>query len=305
MKLETQLGQLKRLLQVVSGLLVLMVLSYGLVVVVVNHARPMPPRDAVRDGRLSATAWLIGHRDEVLSDDNAMLWSMVARSAELTKDPALKDMVEDYLDRYMLPNINSPYRQLFGLPYQPMHWEPETLQAMQDYHVFLLFALTCAPELSALERVAAQQAAEFCPENQPLRPACATHQLMGLRLAAKFGCLPPGEPTAVKNALLDRIERQLYWDVRLVDTYIQRTLMLTEERGPSGAGSPALNNVLSMRMPDGGWSRSQPIVPLGSGKWFGVKEGGFGFLEKRGEFHSTAQALLLLSLVEAGREGPA
>jgi hypothetical protein len=285
-------------------LLVFLVVGvYGVAVLAVNYPRPAPTPTAVSKARIGAADWLLGHREEVLGEDNAILWSMVARSAALTRDPALRALVDDYLQRYMVPRTGDPQRQLFGLSYRPLSLGMEGLESIQDYQLFHLYALTCDPRLSALARVTAQQDPAFCPASQPLRPACTTHQLMGLRLAEEYGCMSRDATAATKVLLLDRIERQLYWDVRLVDTYIQRALMLTEERGPSGAGAPALQNILRMQVADGGWSRSQAILPLGGGKWFGITEGGLGIVEKRGQFHATAQVLLLYSLVEAGSVG--
>jgi hypothetical protein len=273
---------------------------YGLVLIAVNHARPVPSIAIVRDARLSAADWILRHREDVLQEDNAVLWWMVARSAALTHDSALKALVDEYRGRYMVPRTGDPQRQLFGLTYQGGPLNFELLATFEDYQALFFYALTCDRQAPAPGRIAAQQNADFCPDSQPLRPACTTHQLMGLRLAEEFGCMSADATSATKGVLLKRIERQLFWDVRLVDTYLQRTLMLTEERGPSGAGAPALQNVLSVRMPDGGWSRSQPLVPVGQGKWLGVTETGFGIIEKRGQFHATAQALLLFSLVESG-----
>lgn len=260
----------------------------------------MPSLTVIRNGRLSAADWILQHRNDVLNDDNPLLWSMVARSAALTHDPALKGLVDEYIGRYMLPRTGAPIRQLFGLTYHSRLMDMDSLAMLDDYQVFVVFALTCDPRLSVLAIITAQQNAGFCPASHPLTPACTTHQLMGLRLAEEFGCLSASSTSAAKAALLKRIERQLFWDVRLVDVYIQRALMLTEEHGPSGAGAPALQNVLRIRMPDGGWSASQPLLPVGHGKWLALTQKGLGIVEKRGQFHATAQALLLFSLIESG-----
>ena len=264
-----------------------------------NWGRPWPSITVIRDGRVSAANWLLQHRDDVLNDPNPITWQMVARSAELTRDPALTRLVDEYLRRYMSSGASDPFRQLFGLTYDGRARPMDILSALDDYQEFFLFTLTCDPELSALKTITAQQNPDFCPTSYPLSPACSTHQLMGLRFGEEFGCLSASSISVAKTALLNSIERQLFWDVRLVDVYIQRTLMLTEERGPFGAGAPALQNVLRMRMPDGGWSSSQPFFPVRNGKWFGATRDGFGIVEKRGQFHATAQVLLLLSLSDA------
>jgi hypothetical protein len=301
-RLPTRAGR-RPIGKVFLALLLLLACAYGSVVLVTNHSRPMPSLAVITEARLSAAGWILAHRDAVLNDDNPILWSMVARSAALTNDPALLALVDEYLRRSLVPRTSDPFRKLFGLTYPGKMLGLGGLERVQDYQVFFLYALTCDPQIIALARVAAQLDPQFCPDRQPLRPACTTHQLMGLRLAEDYGCLPAGSMAETRAVLLNRIERQLFWDVRLVDTYIQRALMLTDERGPAAAGAPALHNILEMQMPDGGWSRSQPMVPIGRGKWLGVTESGLGSVEKRGQFHATAQVLLLLSLVESGLAG--
>jgi hypothetical protein len=284
------------------ALVLLSGLAYGLWVAAANRPRPMPSLTAIHDGRLSAARWILEHHDAVLSDNNPMLWVMVARSAALTDDPALKGLVDEYLRRYILPNAADPFRQLFGLTYHGGLRDLESLATVPDYRVFLLFALTCDPRLSALERVRAQQNSSYCPESLSLSPTCATHQLMGLRIAEETGCMSVADTAATKGVLVKRIERQLFWDVRFVDTYLQRALMLTEERGAAGAGAAALQNILRSRMADGGWSSSQPLVPVGDGRSFAATQSGFGIVRDEGQFHATAQALLLFSLFESGAE---
>lgn len=60
-----------------------------------------------------------------------------------------------------------------------------------------------------------------------------------------------------------------------------------------------LGKVLVAQMEDGGWSDFIPIFPLGTFRYFGLTGHGIGRRTYESNFHTTAQGLLLMTLLNA------
>ena len=145
---------------------------------------------------------------------------------------------------------------------------------------------------------------DFCSAHQPLRPACKTHQLIGMYLMKERAC---GDALATNNVidhLQNDIESQLHWDVRLVDVYMQRVLMLTLT-GKAGQLKPVwIQRILDAQLEDGGWTGFQPVIPLWSDYALGftVKYPGVKKIETN--FHATIQGVFLMALLKHGVVSP-
>lgn len=130
-------------------------------------------------------------------------------------------------------------------------------------------------------------------------PACTTHQLIGFRMMQQSGC---GDPLATQQAvaaLQQRIHRQLTWDPRVVDVYIQRVLTLVESGAVSSVKPVWLQRILAAQHPDGGWGGIDPLLALPTGKGIGFDARGFTFAAAKSNFHATAQGIWLMSLLLA------
>jgi hypothetical protein len=100
--------------------------------------------------------------------------------------------------------------------------------------------------------------------------------------------------------LADRIAFNTTWDLRVVDFYLQRSLMLTESGALAHVNPRWLVRILDAQQPDGGWDDFQRIVELplvGSIGWAGR---GVRLQEPMTNFHTTAQGLYLMSLLASG-----
>lgn len=279
----------------------LLLLIAGYLGLVGWHNRPAAPPEtsALRTAQERAIGWLMDHRAEILQQNNPMLWRMIQQAAAASGDARLAGLFAAYRTRHLAGNARNIWRPLFD----DSGWVPVSdaqLAALPYYNRHFIYALTCDTELGARPGIAAQNAADFC-DDHPLRPACATHQLMGLRLMQRKGC---GDATARDTAiaaLQDRIERQLTWDPRAVDVFIQRLLMLTES-GQRDRIRPAwMHTLLDSRQPSGGWSGQAPVFPFAASPVFTAR--GLGWRAHPASFHATAQGVYLLSLwlAEPGR----
>jgi len=159
-----------------------------------------------------------------------------------------------------------------------------------------MYAITCDRELQQVPGIAAQNQPGFCDEH-PLRPACVTHQLMGVRLLQDRGCGNPDELQDTLQQLQQRIHRQLTWDPRVVDVYLQRVLMLAES-GAVGTIKPIwVQNIIEAQQPDGGWGGFDPWIPVGGGYYLGFGGRGFSPGQPQSDFHATTQNVLLFSIL--------
>lgn len=241
--------------------------------------------------------WLERNEESILRQPNPMLWWMVQQSAQRTQDPRLDNLFQRYRRVVLEPSPSSPWQPLFNRnAWIPMR--AEDLQHMPYYNLHILYGVSCDPELGELALVQAQLREDFCPTRYPLSPACTTHQMMGMRFMQARGCGDAGAVDAVIQALQNRIVRQLTWDPRPVDVYLQRLLMLAESGQAARIKPVWLRRALEVQREDGGWSDFHPLFPLGRERYFGFSGRIFSIKAPRSSFHATAQGVYLLSLLQ-------
>ena len=263
-----------------------------------NRDQPSPNPDTVRQALEHSIQWIQANETTLLEYRNPMLWWMVQQSARITQDERLLGFFAQYEKRVLSAAPNSPWQYLFH-PHTWVPMQPSSYNDMPDYNRHFLYGLSCDAELGNMPDVQAQLKPDFCPSRHPISPACVTHQLMGMRFMLARGCGEPGAVSDVIAHLQHTIGVQLTWDVRVVDVYLQRVLMLLE----SGAGNRIkpvwVQRILAAQLSDGGWAGFQPLVPLGSERALGFSAKGFAIRVPSADFHATAQGLLLLSLLSA------
>lgn len=238
--------------------------------------------------------WLDNNRDKILDQANPMLWYMVQNAARINGDERLKALFSSYEERYLSNNYDNLWRTLF----YPNTWVSvryEDISNYPYYNLHFLYGLTCDEELARIPEIATQNDPEFCNKH-PLRPACVTHQLMGIRLLQRSKCGDQQLLDATERTLEERIFRQLTWDPRQVDVYIQRVLMLTESARPDIVKPVWIRRIADAQQPDGGWSPFDPIVALGGERYFGFNRG-LSVGTPKSTFHATAQGVLLFSIL--------
>ena len=262
----------------------------------INNAAMQPPDQARIEKSFGAgVAWLEANREHILSVPNQPLWWMVQQSAERTGNPILTSLFEDYRTRH-LERGRTIWKPLF----YPGRWVPvgrDELADLKDYQTHFLYAINCDPDLAAQPLIQAQLNANYC-DQYPLRPTCVTHQLMAFRFMQRAHCGDAETTQAAIRKLQARLVRQLTWDPRVVDVYLQRVLMLVESGARESVKPVWLHRILDAQRSDGGWSEIDSLISFGDG------EGSFGF-NARGitgrrpvsSFHATAQGVFLMGLL--------
>lgn len=263
-----------------------------------NHNQQLagPTAEQQAQGLERAVSWLVNHREQVLDDNNPMLWWMIKRSAELSGDPRLTSIYQQYYRRYVSGNYQSVWRSLF-LPDDAAAVDSSLVSHLPDYNQYFIYGLTCSDELAELPLVKAQLSTDFCGDEHPISPACVTHQMMGLRFRQQRGCGDSEQIAADVATLQETIVDQLTWDVRRVDVYLQRLLMLAESGARSKIEPVWLQHMLSAQLQDGGWGDFHPLLAVSGGRSLGLGSRFFAVRAPQSNLHATAQGIFLLTLL--------
>ena len=270
--------------------------AYGVLLFGNNRTVELPANDELGSALEAGIVWLVENKEKVLQHNNHVLWWLVQQAAEKTGDPRLEDLFAKYFDRYMGTTGTSFWRPLF----KPGSWVPVRFDQIQDllyYNWHMIYAITCDADLGNIPQIAEQNDPEYC-SRYLLKPACATHQLMGLRFMQLSECGDQDQLAESITHVSDTIHRQLVWDVRVVDVYIQRVLMLVETGHMELVKPVWVSNILDAQLEDGGWANKQPLLEVSDNLYLGFTGRGIAtFHKQKGDFHATAQGVYLLSLL--------
>ena len=220
---------------------------------------------------------------------------MLQESARLSPDPILIGMVNEYKKRLLAKKENKVWERLFDDQASVPRPLP-VISQLPHYNWLFIYALTCDRWLAEDEVIVQQLKSDYC-SHQQFSPACATHQLMGYLFMDRFGCRDGRFDKTGIPVLQKEIVLQLTWDIRVVDVYIQRVLMLTV----TGAGDQIkpvwISRILEAQAEDGGWDDFDPLFPGGGGSYVGFTNKGIAIGRGNSRLHSTGQAIYLLSLL--------
>jgi len=294
---DTKSGQaMRKLFRVTGFIIILLLLAYAYETWENNKSVEIPDQVQIQATLEKSIVWLEQNREKVLVDTNPALWNMVQRAAEVANDQRLKSLFAAYELRYLKDRRNI-WRPMF----YPGTWVPvrfEDIANLPYYNLHFIYAILCDRELGDVSEIAAQNAPAFC-DKHPLRPACATHQLMGIRFLQRSECGDAEQLDDTVHQLQQRIRKQLILDPRVVDVYMQRVLMLVES-GASEMVKPVwIKSLVDAQRADGGWGPFEPLVPLMGGRYFSYGPKVFSIKQPRSTFHTTAQGVLLFSLLSS------
>lgn len=268
-----------------------------------NRQQPYPAQSQVVSQLESSLNWLANNEAQLLNQANPMLWWMLYEAHMLTRDQRLQQLLDKYQQRF--PRIREGvWAPLFGG--QPRSYlAAYSVQGLPYYNQHIIYGLNCAADIAEeIPLVAQQNEAGFCFQASYIyRPACVTHQMMGIHFIQQQDCglLPNVEQ--VSRELQQSIATQLRWDFRVVDVYLQRVLMLLVTGGEDLIKPVWLQRVLRHQLDDGGWAGEAPIVSLGE-RSLVFNSRGIGLVSQplRSNYHATAQGVLILSYLQAQAE---
>lgn len=280
----------------------MLILTYGLLWANNNLGANNINEEEINRSLESSIQWMVDNQRKVLDANNPMLWWKVMRAAKLTGDTRLARLFEDYKRRYLKRQYHSAWNILFDQNRYAII-NPDSIGTLPDYNQYIIYGLSCSRQLVHTEIIQRQMRTDFCREYHPISPACVTHQMMGLNFRLLRGCGEREELTSQMRVLQDKVVQQLTWDPRVVDVYLQRVLMLIDTGAEQRLHQRWLQRVLKAQLPDGSWSAFAPLVPLPSGKAVGFNARGVTVSAAIGDYHATAQGMLIMSLLSQSLAG--
>jgi len=274
-------------------ILILMAYLYG--VYQNNRDMPYPQKAQIQQQLEQSLEWLVKHESQILSQPNPMLWWMLFESHKLSGDARLAELLDKYHQRN--PSIQrSVWGPLFdGQQYRRL--SGYQVESFPYYNQHFIYALNCAADIEdELMVVAQQNQASFCHQSGYFyRPACITHQLMGINFLFTKQCNFLPDIDAVSQSLQQDIVGQLTWDIRVVDVYLQRVLMLLITGAEASVKPVWIQQVLDHQLADGGWSDFVSLLGTEAGQSIGFSSKIISLAQENSRFHATAQGVYILT----------
>lgn len=260
-----------------------------------NRDVPLPEISEMQQQYEQSIQWLVNHEGGILSQNNPMIWWMLYEVQKISPDERIEKLIDTYFERNKQLKL-SPWGPLFdgeqhrtlgayavvGLPYYNQHF---------------IYALNCGEDIAAeLDLVARQNDASFCYQAEYIyRPACITHQLMGINFLNKKQCHLLPDIDQVGLSLREGILTQLTWDIRIVDVYLQRVLMLLITGAEDHVKPVWVQQVLDQQLADGGWGNFDALLAIGGGRSLGFSARLLSLGSEKSSFHATAQGVYILA----------
>lgn len=240
--------------------------------------------------------WLQQNNAVIQNDHNSMLWWMLRQAASEQNNATLNDVVAQYQANNAARYQNSPWAYLItGQGHSQISiW---SLGNMPDYNMHFIYGFSCSRSLVYEDIIKIQNKTDFCWRYHPVSPACTTHQMMGFRFMQRTGCEDPQFVADSINILSAYIKQQSTYDFRVVDVYLQRVLMQLDSGHENEINPRWVKRILQQQNADGGWDDFQPLLPVGSGKYFGFHARGVGIRQPASSFHATAQGVWILAML--------
>mgnify|MGYP000462788749 CR=1 FL=1 len=292
--MATQLkrAMIRKAVRFFGMLAVFVTLSYLFLFYTNNRAVSAPDSKTIAAGREKAIQWLVNNQSDVLAEVSPMLWWILSETERRYPDPRLTSLLQRYFQRY--PTIRSGlWGPLFG-ERQMADIKVGWIADLPYYNQHFIYALHCAEGLAReSEIIMRQNSASYC--YHPIvffRPACTTHQLIGLHFLRQRECT---NVDTVVPRLQQDIVRQLTWDPRVVDIYLQRVMALRLTGAVNEIKPVWIRRILEHQRSDGGWANFVPLIPLGTEVAIGFSPKLISIGSATSSFHATVQGLYLLA----------
>jgi hypothetical protein len=287
---------MKKLLYVAAVLTAILFFFLGWNIWQNNRDVTSPSRASIQQHFDRSITWLSSNYSTIENDQNPILWWMIKQAALNTNNKTLTNIFsrykKDHLDT-MPANLSTP---MFNKFYHPRVPDIVSLSNLYAYQIFLFYGLSCDEDLGSEPIIQQQMKSGFCSLHY-LQPRCITHQLMGLRFMQRYQCSYDDQVQTTINELQKTVRSELTWDFRIGDAYIQRVSMLVDTGAYDQVKPIWLSNVLAAQNKDGSWDDLDPILSLGNGYVLAHTSTLPRIQKPKANFHTTAQAIWLLSLL--------
>lgn len=239
--------------------------------------------------------WMHDNESELIKVASPMLWWMINEAYKLNKDARIEKLLQAYHQKHSMirtgvwgPMFDGRKRTFIN---------PSSLKHLPYYNKHLIYSLNCASDLDyEIPIVGEQNDSNFCFQPSYIyRPACITHQLMGLNFVKQNSCLDVNEIDKQIAVLQSAVINQLTWDIRVVDVYLQRVLVLLLIDQAEQVKPVWLRQVLNAQASDGGWDDFDALLPLSASSSIGFNAKAVSIASNQSNLHATAQGLYIMS----------
>jgi len=286
---------LKKFIYLILMLIGAALFAYIVGVYLNNRDLPHPDPEIMQQRLERSVQWLVNNEADLLQQANPMLWWMLYETEKISHDERISELLSKYRQKY--PRVQqSGWGPLFGKSPRS-YLSAYSVEGLPYYNQHFIYALNCAAGIAEDVLVVEQQnQANFCHQtNYIYRPACITHQLMGINFLLTKNCgLLPDIDEVIKSLQSD-IKLQLSLDIRVVDVYLQRVLMLLITGAEEEVKPVWIQQVIDHQLADGGWGDFVSLLPISGEKSLGFSSRVLSMGEERSSFHATAQGVLILS----------
>lgn len=286
---------LKKISLLIAVSTMALVVIYLVAVLQNNRDASYPQKVKMQQQLEKSVQWLLRNQTEILSQNNPMLWWMLYETHKISHDVRISDLLEKY---------SQSNRQIMKSAWAPLfdgqkhrYLDSYSVHGLPYYKQHFIYALNCAADIEdELPVVTQQNNASFCHQNAYFyRPACITHQLMGINFLLTKNCNFLPNINEVSLSLQQDIVNQLTWDIRVVDVYLQRVLMLLITGAESSVKPIWIQNVLEHQLNDGGWGGFVSFTRWSDSKSLGFSGRGISTGQEKSDFHATAQGVYILT----------
>jgi len=285
----------KKISYVILIVIALPVFAYLVAVYLNNREVAYPTKDQMQQQLERSVQWLVDNENVILQQGNPMLWWMLYEAEKRSGDARLAELLNKYFLKYSRIK-DSGWGPLFGAA--PHNYLPAySVDGLPYYNKHFIYSLNCAKSIADdLLIVEQQNQPGFCHQlNYIYRPACATHQLMGINFLSVQNCGLLPDIKQVTESLQGDIRLQLMLDVRLVDVYLQRVLMLLITGAVDEVKPVWLQQVLDHQLEDGGWGDFVSLIDLSPDRSVGFSSRILSLGKEKSSYHATPQGVLILT----------
>ena len=285
----------RKLVYLILFVIALPVAAYFIAIYQNNREIDLPAKDQMSQQLERSIQWLINNEAAILQQGNPMLWWMLYESEKRSGDARLATLLDKYFMKFSRMR-ESAWSPLFGLP--PRNYlTAYSVEGLPYYNKHFIYTLNCAKDIADdLLIVEQQNEPGFCHQMKYIyRPACTTHQLMGINFLSVQGCGLLPDIKEVTKSLQEDIRLQLMLDVRLVDVYLQRVLMLLITGAEEEVKPIWLQRIMDQQLADGGWGDFESLLTISENRSIGFSSQILSLGEEKSTFHATAQGVLIFS----------
>ena len=277
-------------------------LLYAVLVYLNNYEGEPVADEELQQSIAQAEHWLTEHSESLAQHHNPGLWEFLAEASEKLESQALKRIVNGYRSRFRYSYREHPLRfQVYGAGAGVDNYMVDDLHDYPYYNHLMMYAFSCDASLAEYQSVREQLEVNFCQQHYRFSPACKTHQLLGFLYFRDSQCMAPSVYEPVITSLAADLKKQMFFDPRVVDVYVQRLLVLYKSGMAEDVRASWLRRVISAQGQDGGWDNFMPVIPVGGERAIGFGPRGVSLSGERSDFHATVQALLLLAYEQQAR----